>query len=490
MISYKEHLQVLVQKDRQEFLAKYWDTLKNINNLLENEDFSLQRPVASPDISVFISDSFDKDLRNLGSVGGGPVAELDAVMSSKGLLQLTWTLPEDCEDVKEYEVEYSSVFPLSVKQAEVNTFHCDGKTLQDVVNAICPGYTYQFRIRSCSVSGWGMWSKSITGHFEDFPCTIGYTKKIVTIQIPYTGHYRITAKGAKAADSDLFRGGQGAIISATFPLQKGDLLEILCGGMSERQGCHSGGAGGTFVAVNNRQVFENILLVAGGGGGTRGYDDQDCNGCDGNLEPNGTSANIKHCAEGGKDGAPGKDANFLGPSWGHGGAGWQQSSSTAKSFVEGGDGGECGGFGGGGSVGLYGGGGGGGFSGGGGGRGGGGGGSYIRSDGENVTKEVGNLGHGEVEIERITSIAPSKSTNSSNSSREHMKTGLNPSPPNSLSSTNVSHQSSTDQVANEAADAQTPTVAKQTSCSNFSSLNSNEENHLPASGSNATEFNT
>ena len=41
------------------------------------------------------------------------------------------------------------------------------------------------------------------------------------------------------------------------------------------------------------------------------------------------------------NGAPGKDANFLGPSYGHGGAGWQQSSSTAKSFVKGGSGGEC-----------------------------------------------------------------------------------------------------------------------------------------------------
>ena len=481
-IGYKEHLQVFVQKDRLEFLAKYWDMLKSINDLLENEDFSLQRPVAFHDISFFISDSFEHELRNLGSVGGGPaVADLDAVMSSKGLLKLTWSLPENCEYIKEYEVEYSSVFPLFVKQADVNIVRCDGKVLNHFVNAICPGYTYQFRMRSCSVSGWGMWSKSITGHFVDFPCTLGYIAKIVTIQIPSTGHYRITAKGAKAADSDVFKGGRGAIISATFLLQKGDLLEILCGGMSERQGCHSGGAGGTFVAVNSRQIFENILLVAGGGGGTRGYDHQDCDGCDGNLEPNGTSANIIHCADGGKDGAPGKDANFLGPPWGHGGAGWQQSSTTAKSFVEGGDGGECGGFGGGGSVGLYGGGGGGGFSGGGGGRGGGGGGSYVRSDGENVTKEVGNLDHGKVEIERVTCIAPSKSTSScSNSSGEHMKTGLNWSPPNSLSS-------STDQVVGEAADTQTPTVA---SCSNFSSLNSNEENHLPTLESNATEFNT
>ena len=415
MIGYKERLQVLMQNDRQEFLANYWDTLKNINDLLENEDFSLQQPVALSDISVFFSDSFEHDLQNLGSVGGGPVADLDAVMSNRGLLQLKWSLPEDCEDVQEYEIEHNALLPLPVNQADVKTLHFDGKTLMHCVNAICPGYTYQFRIRSRNVSGWGMWSKSITGHFEDFPCTIGYTNKIVTIQIPSTGHYRITAKGAKAADGDCFKGGRGAIISATFLLQKGDLLEILCGGMSDRQGCHSGGAGGTFVAVNNRQVFENILLVAGGGGGTRGYDQQDCDGCDASLEPNGTSANIIHCAEGGRDGAPGKDANFLGPSWGYGGAGWKLSSSTAKSFVEGGDGGECGGFGGGGSVGLYGGGGGGGFSGGGGGRGGGGGGSYVRSDGKNITKEFGNLGHGKIEITKIFSSVDAVSSTSSDS---------------------------------------------------------------------------
>ena len=53
-----------------------------------------------------------------------------------------------------------------------------------------------------------MWSKSITGHFKDFPCTIGYIARIVTIQIPSTVYYRITAKGAKAADGNHFKGGR------------------------------------------------------------------------------------------------------------------------------------------------------------------------------------------------------------------------------------------------------------------------------------------
>ena len=447
MIRYKKHLQVPVEKDRQEFLLKYWEIMKEITELLETEDFSLQRPVTSSDISVFISDNFN--LRHLDSVGGGPIVNLNAEMTITGLLQLKWSLSDKVEDVQEYEIEYGAILPLDVKHADVNTFGCYGKTRNCFVNAICPGYTYQFRIRSRSISGWGIWSQSIIGHFEDFPCTIRFISKIVTIQIPSTGYFRIIAKGAKAADSEYFKGGRGAIISATFLLKKGDLLEIICGGMSESEGYHSGGGGGTFIAVNNRQVLENILLVAGGGGGTGGYDDQDCDGCDGSLEPQGTSGNTIYCADGGMDGAPGKDANFLGTSWGHGGAGWLHSSSTAKSFVEGGRGGKCGGFGGGGSVGLYGGGGGGGFSGGGGGRGGGGGGSYVRQDGVNVTKYVGNLSHGEVEIHTCKVY-----TSSADSGVEVITI-------------------SSDQCS-EPADAPMPTTARQTSTS-FSSLGSNSD---------------
>ena len=406
----KEDLQALARVDGPEFLMAYKGILKKITELLDNKDCSLQQPVAPSEISCFFSDNFESDIQNLGSVGGGPFVNLTADMHITGLLQLKWSLPDDyhSHDVQQYEIEYCTVLPLSVKQSEVTNVYCDGKFLTHFVNAICPGYTYQFRIRCSNISGWGMWSDAVIGYFENFPRTIGFTAKIVTIQIPSTGHYRVTAKGAKAADGNCFKGGRGAIISATFSLQKGDLLEILCGGMSEREGCHSGGAGGTFVAVNDRQVFENILLVAGGGGGTRGYDQQDCDGCDASLEPNGTSANKIQCAESGIDGAPGQDAKFPGPPWGHGGAGWRQSSTTADSFVEGGNGGKCGGFGGGGGVGQYGGGGGGGFSGGGGGRGGGGGGSYVRSDGENVTKEVGNCGHGEVEITIISSSTSDK----------------------------------------------------------------------------------
>ena len=401
-----------MQKDRQEFLSKYRDTQNEINEFLENEDFGLQRPAALSDISVYLPDKFESDLHNLGSVGGGPVVDLNAAMHTSGLLQLTWSLPDDSEDVEECEIECSTWRPLS---SDVTSARCNAKALNYIVHPICPGYTYQFRMRSRSASGWGMWSKSILGQFDDFPHTIGYNARIVTIRIPSTAYYRITAKGAKAADGGHFKGGRGAIISATFQLQKDDVLEILCGGMSERVNYHSGGAGGTFVAVNDRQVLGNILLVAGGGGGTRGFANEDIDGCDASLGPNGTFATMADCAEGGMNGAPGRDADFKGPSFGHGGAGWQRSSSTAKSFVDGGNGGEYGGFGGGGGVRMYGGGGGGGggFSGGGGGRGGGGGGSYVRADGDNITKEVGHMSHGEVQI--VKDFSPSLSSISADS---------------------------------------------------------------------------
>lgn len=50
------------------------------------------------------------------------------------------------------------------------------------------------------------------------------------------------ACGAKAADGQNKTGGRGAIITADFKLNKNDLLEILCGGMSTRSG--SGDTGG------------------------------------------------------------------------------------------------------------------------------------------------------------------------------------------------------------------------------------------------------
>ena len=273
------------------------------------------------------------------------------------------------------------------------------------IDGLCPGYKYHFRIRAQSVAGWGMWSAPVISSCSEFPVSVGYTQKIHKIRIPNSGFYRITASGAKAHDGLNYIGGKGAVISAVFALDAGSMLIMLSGGMSQRNICNSGGGGGSFVILNE-VTQENLLIAAGGGGGTRGFDERDADGCDASLEPSGTNGRGHEHGSGGKDGAPGEDADmYAGPCWGYGGAGFLADSTTAKCFLNGGQGGQSGGFGGGGSVGLYGGGGGGGYSGGGGGRGGGGGGSYIRSDGRKVEKKLGNDGYGSITIEKIDYLA-------------------------------------------------------------------------------------
>ncbi len=149
-------------------------------------------------------------------------------------------------------------------------------------------------------------------------------------------------------------------------------------------------------------IQENLLIVAGGGGGTRGRDDGDYNGSDASLEVDGMDGLGLESAKGGRNGEAGEDADlakFTGPPWGYGGAGALKNASTADSFLSGGKGGRNGGFGGGGSAGSWGGGGGGGYSGGGGGRGGGGGGSFVRNGATDVEKQVGNEGDGCIVVE-------------------------------------------------------------------------------------------
>ena len=115
---------------------------------------------------VHFHDNFDSDLHHLGSVGGDPVVDLSVEINIKGLLQLNRSLPDNVEDVQEYEIEYSAVLPLDVKHADLNTFGCPGTALNCFVNAICPGRIFVSVQNPIpyTISGWGMWSKSTTGH--------------------------------------------------------------------------------------------------------------------------------------------------------------------------------------------------------------------------------------------------------------------------------------------------------------------------------------
>lgn len=174
--------------------------------------------------------------------------------------------------------------------------------------------------------------------------------------------------------------------------------------MSNRHGNQSGGGGGTFVSING---LRNPLIVAGGGGGTRGQSG-DADGTDASLTEDGEDARGSNRASGGTGGNGGESASG---SYGNGGGGFFSGGGTENSHSAGPgnafvDGGECtyedSGFGGGGGYGSDGGGGGGGYSGGGGGQGGGGGGSFTRSDASQISKEVGHDGHGELTIEMLS----------------------------------------------------------------------------------------
>ena len=419
-----EDLNTLLPKSDAEFLLKYLVVAQKLEKMLREDDKSLYRPVAHQDIPFYVPKDIQHELLLLGAVGGGPTpTEIECQPSGErgNLMRLYWQLPPNCGDVLHYQVEYeyvpnkqtigwrgSGVLDTSYHDTEPHYIEIPGNVLNSYISNLCPGYAYRFRIRSSNAAGLGMWSNPVTGCSQDFPFNLGYTKKIHCIRIPHNGCYRITAEGAKGKDGQRCRGGRGAIISATFSLKAGDVLIILCGGMSELQYCNTGGGGGTFVAVNEI-TKENLLIAAGGGGGTRGFDDRDEDGCDASLNRSGTDGRGHEHGKGGIDGGPGEDANsstFIGPCWGYGGAGFLQNSSSARSFSNGGDGGQYGGFGGGGAVGVYGGGGGGGYSGGGGGRGGGGGGSYVRDDGIDVEKKIGNEGHGSVMIEKVSPPYP------------------------------------------------------------------------------------
>ena len=426
MSGHHENLKTLLQKSNADFLRGYAHVMDGVMNFMVIEDSSLLRPVAPGDIPCFFRTNMDQELSNHGAVGGGPVPQnlvCHKVPHQQSTLpQLSWALPSYATEVNvnQYEIEYEHVpdgrppspnntGPIDMHQSKPMVVPKSGKAQAHVMNDLYPGYRYRFRVRSRSIAGWGMWSKSITGRFEGFPVRIPFTGEKVSIMIPESGEYRITSAGAKAADGGKeFKGGQGAVISAVFSLQLNDRIEVAVGGMSQMgpEG-HSGGGGGTFVLIRegSSAKVENLLVVAGGGGGTRGYDDQDEDGCDASLEPSGKDGRGKEHGKGGRDGFPGMDANlasYQGPCWGHGGAGFSKSSKTAKCYNEGLEGGQCGGYGGGGGVGFLGGGGGGGFSGGGGGRGGGGGGSYVSEKARNVTKKVENDGNGYVSIERLS----------------------------------------------------------------------------------------
>lgn len=101
------------------------------------------------------------------------------------------------------------------------------------------------------------------------------TSGIQTWTVPYTGGYRIEARGAQGGTSTS-TGGFGACIKGDFTLTAGDVLQILVGQQGE-DGLSSvspgGGGGGSYVVKSPYTTTTAILVVAGGGTGGGAYAD-------------------------------------------------------------------------------------------------------------------------------------------------------------------------------------------------------------------------
>ena len=268
--------------------------------------------------------------------------------------------------------------------------------------------------------------------------TFSYTGTIQSYTVPAgVTSINITAKGAQGGGETYIgaTGGLGAIMTGTFVVTPGQVLEVLVGGQGSSAEYVGGGGGGSFVWDNASSTLE---IAAGGGGGAGVEWDYlvSLNGVNGTTTTLGTNGNdyggpmTSGAGTAGNGGtAPSGYYTTAG-----GGCGWNTNGNNGTTFgctynctggkrpLAGGTAGTGGGsfgynanggFGGGGGgnarCGAVGGGGGGGYSGGGAGGetfidylffndfpGGGGGGSY--NGGTATTSSVGNTGNGQVII--------------------------------------------------------------------------------------------
>jgi hypothetical protein len=254
------------------------------------------------------------------------------------------------------------------------------------------------------------------------------TNGIQTWTVPYTGNFRIEARGAQGGTSGS-GGGLGATMIGDFTLTVGEVIQILVGQVGDNGGTGpGGGGGGSFVVRTPYTTTSSILVIAGGGSGAGSY----------SFTPGvNTTTGVTGGVAGGTNGSGG-----LGGTRGAGGGGFLTDgapcsvntiyASPGQAFVNGGEGGPVtnnttcnftanGGFGGGSSHGgncINNGGAGGGFSGGGGSSNttSGGGGSF--NAGTNQTNTSGaNTGDGRVIITELCNIKIFASgTNSTNPS--------------------------------------------------------------------------
>ncbi len=251
--------------------------------------------------------------------------------------------------------------------------------------------------------------------------TFNYTGAKTTYTVPYGAtSIVITAKGAQggSATTPGNAGGLGAVVTGTFTVTGGSVLNLLVGGAGTNHLDSASGGGGSFVAT----AANAALLVAGGGGGAgTNYSAAAANASLTTTGNTGYDPGRTGNAAGGSGGAGGGAGRLTGGGGGFSGNGVASGSDGGASisgpgisFLNGGAGGASstssacatwssapGGFGGGGGAGYAAAGAGGGYSGGGGTDGcpagtGGGGGSY--NGGTNPSSAVTNTGHGQIII--------------------------------------------------------------------------------------------
>lgn len=121
---------------------------------------------------------------------------------------------------------------------------------------------------------------------------VSYTGSLQTIHIPDDGEYEIEAIGASGSGGNTYgtnytsEGGRGAKIVANFNFKRGDVIDVVVGGVGTSKqatasdGASGGGGGGTFIFKRIETItderyqftkgdikYETLLAVAGGTGG-------------------------------------------------------------------------------------------------------------------------------------------------------------------------------------------------------------------------------
>ena len=196
---------VLLQKHDLASLQEGTEMLNSIDQLLQKGNKTYLKPVADSTLPFYVDEGFEKIIDELGMIGGGAVPSNLECNMIKGGLYLQWSLASEQTPIIEYELEYEAinmhkeVQTLMINPAPDDCLHC--------VTGLSPGYSYCFRLRSRNNAGLGIWSHPVIGKMAGFPLEIGCTEEFMKIRIPNAGTYRITARGAKAADGQAHTGG-------------------------------------------------------------------------------------------------------------------------------------------------------------------------------------------------------------------------------------------------------------------------------------------